>query len=115
MQIRGYGARTFPDCAALHPGYSTLSPQCAQPGIEFLDAFEQVERECGTGNIDPKVALQVQRDACAPQAAGGETPVTPASAAGLQYALLYQGLDEFGLDGTGAAQFDQCESRLLVD
>ena len=63
------------------------TPQRAQSGIEFLNAFEQVERECGAGNIDPKVALQVQRDARAPQAAGGETPVAPASAAGLENAL----------------------------
>ena len=87
----------------------------AQLCIEHLDAFEQIKRESGTGQVYPQIALQVQRDARALQAAGGEAQVAAASASGLQYALLYQVLNELGLDSTGAAQVGQGESGLLVD
>ena len=47
----------------------------------------------------------MQRDASAAQAAGGKTPVTASFATGLRDALLNQGLNELGLDATGAARF----------
>jgi hypothetical protein len=62
---------------------------CAQSGVKFVDTFEQIEYESGTGKVDPKIALQMNRDASSPQAAGGKAPVAAASAGGLQYPLLH--------------------------
>ena len=68
--------------------------QGAQASIEFIDAFEQIECESGAGKVNPKVALQVQRDAGAPQAAGGKVPVPAVPAGRFQDAVLHHGLDE---------------------
>jgi len=103
------------DSRRKHPLNDGLAGQGAQAGIEFIDAFEQIECESGTGKVDAKITLQVQRDTGAPQAAGGKAPVATLSAGGFQDAVFHQDLDEFGLNGTAAAQFRQGERRFLVD
>ena len=57
----------------------------------------------------------MQGDASAPQTAGREAPVATTSARGFQNALFYHGLDDLGLDGTGATQLHQSERGLFVN
>jgi hypothetical protein len=82
----------------------------AQSGVKLVNAFEQIEHKSSTGKVDPKIALQMKRDASSPQAAGGKAPVVAASAGRFQYPLLHQGLDELGRDGKAAAQLGQGKS-----
>ena len=92
-----------------------MSTHRTNSGVKFLDAFEQVEGEGGTGKVNSEILLQMQGDTSTPQATGGEAPVAPTPASGLEDALLYQGLDELGLDGTGTTQFHQSERALFVN
>jgi hypothetical protein len=121
IDIHDHGSLETTSCGCYtteHVGYTRnpgLAGYRAQSGIEFVDAFKQVECKCGAGKVDPKVTLKMQRDAGTPQATGRETPVAVTLSYRLKDAILHQGLDKFGLYATTATKLGQRESRLFVD
>ena len=61
--------------------------------VKSADLAQEIRDEIENNEIQlptlPEVALQVQRDTGAPQAAGGEAPVPPLSAGGFQDAMFH--------------------------
>jgi len=86
-----------------------------EPGVEFVDSIEQIQRQGSACQVDAQVALQANDHASPTQALYRKNPGAAAGAARLQYPLVNQVADKIRLDGAAPAEFLDSKRRSLVD